>query len=181
MQNGSSPLSPASLTGSSHFTYEDLHLLPADEDYPLQSLDNSAEAKSSFDGIIDPAEARQLDEEEGALLDTTGQLPRRSSFLGRPFRGILTWIKGPDPPRAYRIQSSEWLQIACDRLLDKCFPTKWLKVSLLPLLYCLWAGVFVFASPLSLDSNVSGSGRPVRLSCTSQLWYVAQCLEATRC
>ncbi len=150
------------------------------EAFPMQTLSNNHPAKlePSNDSPFAPAQHGQYDEEEGVNLISSGRLPRRlkrshSLVSSSVLRAISTWTRGPNPPRSYRIRSSEWLQTACDRVIDACLPRRWLKLSLLLLLYILWLGMFISALPLSVVSDSdSGSDGPARLSCTSQLWWV---------
>jgi hypothetical protein len=157
------------------------------EDYPLELMvADTSVAASSYETLPALAEAGQYDEEEGPYLiargrpdqpfltdSHTSRRDRNGLLSSQPASpAVLRWLNGPDPPRIYRIQSSEWLQAAGDRLLDKCCPSRWLKLSLLLLLYALWAGMFVSALPRSVGgSNDSDAETPARLSCTSQLWY----------
>ena len=162
----------------SEISYEGHDHPLAPQDFPMQTLGDIDPAKleSSNDSPLAPAEHGQFDEEEGTNLIATDRLPRRSkgshfSVLGSVFKAISTWTRGPNPPRIYRIQSSEWLQTACDRVIDNCLPRRWLKLSLLLLVYTLWIGMFISALPLSVVNDAgAGSGGPARLSCTSQLW-----------
>ena len=153
MQNGLSASHPHPLTASTHSAYQDVSRDSTNEDYQLDFLDE----------LCDPSQSHRHDKEEGPLLPTPSQLPLRSpnggfsvrnpaksySFLARTCQNIITWSRGPVPPRFYRIQSSQWLQDACDRLLDKCLPAQWLKLCALLLLYLMWIGVFAFATPTS--------------------------------
>ena len=148
---------------------------------------DATEAASSYDAPLARRGAGEYDEEEAASLIAAERLPQRSSTGSRsswtpgsraaasksPSAAILRWMKGPNPPRIYRIRSSEWLQVPCDRLLGRCLPGKGLKLCLLLLLCVLWVGMFIFALPPSVKGgNGSVTHPPARLSCTSQLWYV---------
>ncbi|KAF2133920.1 hypothetical protein P153DRAFT_281094 [Dothidotthia symphoricarpi CBS 119687] len=118
-------------------------------------------------------------------LDVEDVVPRNRSFFTprwkkieqkvpppviRCSRKVVSWVKGPDPPRAYRI----------DPFFERVqtFPAR--TVTRLPKLavicvYCiaclLWIVLFgVIISDYSLPSNIGGLGAPVRLSCVAQLW-----------
>lgn len=159
-----------------------------DGEYPLRPLNNvdGLRTEPSHGALAESDEFENYDEEEGSYLIVPGQQPPRPPYQNHSFRSsdkapspsrsiyqaVARWIKGPEPPRIYRIQSSEWLQAACDRLLDKCCASRWLKLVLLLLIYALWIATFVFALPISADeSNDAAGGKPVRLHCVSQLWY----------
>ncbi|KIW65126.1 hypothetical protein PV04_07409 [Phialophora macrospora] len=183
MRDGAANLSP--LTRSPQSDSQALTGASDDEDYPLELMvADTSVATSSYETLQAPTGDGQYDE-EGAHLIGPGRADRpflsdgRTSWRGgnrlrssQPaFQAVIRWLNGPDPPRTYRIQSSEWLQAACDRLLDKCCPRAWLKLSLLLLLYVLWAGMFISALPASVGGgNDSDVDRPARLSCTSRLW-----------
>lgn len=167
--------------GSSRQSEESLEELAATDEYSMRPLDavdppKTERSKNNLHGNADNG-----DEEEGVSLISNEGFRRRRvgnhlssgehSFPFSLFKAIVRWTQGPPPPRIYRIRSSEWHQIACDRLLDKCLPYWRLKLALLLLLYILWAGMFISALPIAVVSDIDpGIASPTRLSCTSQLW-----------
>ncbi|OCT48793.1 LCCL domain protein [Cladophialophora carrionii] len=182
MRNGAANLSPLPRPPQSN----PQHSLRTSEheDYPLGPMvADTALAAPSYEALLTSAGAGQYDEEEGADLvaSSRGDQPllsgRRISWRSgnrlqpskSAFQAVLRWLNGPNPPRIYRIQSSEWLQAVCDRPLEKCCPSGGLKLCLLLLLYAIWAGMFILALPRSVAGS-NDSGRPARLSCTSRLW-----------
>ncbi|KIW92240.1 uncharacterized protein Z519_07224 [Cladophialophora bantiana CBS 173.52] len=156
------------------------------EDYPLRNFDevDSARDNSSHESLLGPAEPAYDREEAGILVaphelsdqPTSGNRVsgKRHNRSKSTLDAVLKWIKGPKTPRVYRIQSSEWLQNACDRLLHRVLPTKRLRLFALLILYIIWSGMFLWALPMSAISSIdSVDGQPIRLDCTSRLWFVS--------
>ncbi|KAJ9615856.1 hypothetical protein H2200_001933 [Cladophialophora chaetospira] len=172
------------LNGYSRQSQESLGGLSAAGEYSMQPLDAVDHVKPESGNESGLTDDGGQDEEEGASLISNHHLHRhprgsrsswphvrQSSFPSSMFKAISRWTQGPVPPRIYRIQSSEWLQVVCDRLLDKLLPSRWLKLSLLLLLYILWIGMFISALPVAvLSDTASETTTPARMSCTSQLW-----------
>jgi hypothetical protein len=161
----------------------------ASDNYPLQPLNGhpGPADRQILDASL--SLARQHEPEEGRLLADTDEHPQHSTLRSqlsspagnnlRPptstLQTLSRWIKGPQPSRVYQIQSSQWMQDFCDQLLDRCLPNIWLKRAALLLAFAVWIGMFVLALPTpNLDASGSADGNPLRLSCTSQLWYIAR-------
>ncbi|OQU93928.1 LCCL domain-containing protein isoform 2 [Cladophialophora immunda] len=158
-----------------------------DEGYSLHDLDGVESARDgpSRETLLGPAEPEDYDQEEARILiapqdslerptDGNGVVwtfDNRRHKSKSTLQAVLKWIKGPQPPRVYHIQSSEWLQNVCDRLLDRILPGRWLKLLALLALNVVWIGVFLVALPKSVISSTdSVDGQPIRLDCTSRLW-----------
>ncbi|KIX99098.1 uncharacterized protein Z520_05559 [Fonsecaea multimorphosa CBS 102226] len=157
------------------------------EGHPLHDLQGVEATRDdpSCESLLEPAEPDDYDPEEASILIPPRELLERSTDGDRltwtrqnrlyksksTFQAVLQWIKGPQPPRIYHIQSSKWLQNACDRLLDRVLPGRWLKLVALLALYVLWSGMFLLALPKWVISSTDPVyGRPIRLDCTSRLW-----------
>ncbi|OAP63851.1 hypothetical protein AYL99_03078 [Fonsecaea erecta] len=149
--------------------------------HPLRNLHvvDPSRVGSSRESLLGPAELEDYDREEASILiappaDGDGFSWARQNRLLKsksPFQAVSKWIRGPQPPRVYHVQSSEWLQDACDRLLDRILPGRWLKLLALLALYVSWSGMFLLALPKSVISSIdSADGQPIRLDCTSRLW-----------
>ncbi|KAH0842172.1 hypothetical protein AYO21_00203 [Fonsecaea monophora] len=164
-----------------------------DQGYSLHNLNSveSARDDSGRENFLGPAGLEDYDHEEASILLAPQELSERSDGDQRfrwtrhdrfyksesILRAVLSWIKGPQPPRVFRIYSSEWLQDACDHLIDRLLPTKWLKVFALVTLYVLWSGLFLLALRRAVVSSTdSVDGQPTRLDCTARLW-----LNSTLC
>ncbi|KAF2657337.1 hypothetical protein K491DRAFT_703513 [Lophiostoma macrostomum CBS 122681] len=108
------------------------------------------------------------------------KLPRR---MVRWTRKAIEWIKGPEPPVPYRIQPFfERIQTFPTRLLSRL--PKLARVTIYLCAFMLWLVLFgVLISKRGLPSDIGGVGAPVRLACTSKLWYSSQScgLDGTNC
>ncbi|KAF1845912.1 uncharacterized protein K460DRAFT_338648 [Cucurbitaria berberidis CBS 394.84] len=83
---------------------------------------------------------------------------------------MVNWIRGPQPPRTYRIAPffERW-QTFPVRLLARL--PKWLRICIYAISCILWIILFgVILSDYSLPSNFGGVGAPVSLGCVSSLW-----------
>ena len=96
----------------------------------------------------------------------------RATTVGSTMDAILTWTKGPSPPRPYKIEP--WLpkaQHAPLRLLDIAFPHQKQRILCLVACYLLWIGAFAAVLRQSIISTrVPGYDVPVKLSCITRLW-----------
>ena len=96
-----------------------------------------------------------------------GKLPRP---IVRVRNTVVQWVKGPQPPRIYRIAPlfERWQTLPV-RLLGR-FP-RWVRVCIYGIAFILWAvGFGVVLSDYSLPLNFAGAGPPVRLDCNDNLW-----------
>jgi hypothetical protein len=101
-----------------------------------------------------------------ARLDTTLPAP-----VIRYSRAAVNWIKGPEPPRAHRINPLfERLQTFPARQLARL--PRWARACVWIVGFVIWAVLFaVILTNYSLPSNIAGFGAPVTLSCVTNLWY----------
>ena len=99
-------------------------------------------------------------------------LPTLPAPLVRLFGRLALWIKGPQPPRQYKIKPFlERYQTIPVRLLDQWITQYHQKVWLLAGHHIFWLALFVVILRKSTSTgDVGGYGPPVRLSCTSRLW-----------
>jgi hypothetical protein len=118
----------------------------------------------------------EYDESEN-LLQTEETLPggwteKRSGWAYPAFAAIGKWVKGPNPPRSYKIEPYfSRIQTAPIRLLEKRLTRTSSKIW--SFLFFVFFWILVFASILykSVGSaDIPGYGPPVRLSCVSRLW-----------
>jgi hypothetical protein len=86
---------------------------------------------------------------------------------------VVDWVKGPNPPRIYRITPLfERIQTWPVHTLSRFLP-RWARVGVYAAACVLWAVVFgVTLSDYSLPKDLGGFGSPVGVSCTTNLWYV---------
>ncbi|KAL1304224.1 hypothetical protein AAFC00_000644 [Neodothiora populina] len=85
---------------------------------------------------------------------------------------IVTWVKGPQPPRIYKIRPIfPAVQHTPIRLLDRYAPKRMQRFWLLIFWYFLWILSFsLMLHRSSFASDVKGYGSPVRLGCTASFW-----------
>lgn len=90
----------------------------------------------------------------------------------RAWAATVKWVKGPQPPRIYRINPIfPKVQHTPIALLDRYAPRKIHRFALLVLLYFAW--LLSFSLVLwrsSFAAHIPGYGSPVRLSCTARYW-----------
>jgi hypothetical protein len=88
------------------------------------------------------------------------------------YQRSASWVKGPVPPRPYRIKPIfERVQTAPKRLLDLWAPKHHHKIWIVAAFYMLWLLSFIGLLHTSHSPQDMGRyGPPVRLSCTSRLW-----------
>ncbi|TKA29510.1 hypothetical protein B0A50_03523 [Salinomyces thailandicus] len=84
----------------------------------------------------------------------------------------VEWVKGPDPPRIFKIEPLfPKIQHAPLSLLDRYAPKRGQRVWLLALLYACW--LFAFSMVLrasSFSASIPKYGTPVRMGCGSKYW-----------
>jgi hypothetical protein len=92
--------------------------------------------------------------------------------IARWSRKAVNWIRGPAPPRSYRITPFfESVQTLPVRLLAHL--PQWVRACIFTVAFVLWVVIFgVILSEYGLPSDIGGLGPPVRLSCVDNLWYV---------
>lgn len=86
---------------------------------------------------------------------------------------VARWIKGPQPPRPYKIQPFfPSIQKFPLRILDRFFPKRKHKICLLVAHHFLWLLAFILLLRESaFSADVEGYGAPLTLSCGAALWY----------
>ena len=91
--------------------------------------------------------------------------------VARWSRKAAGWLKGPEPPRIYRITPFlERIQTFPVRQLARL--PQWVRACLYLVAFVLWAVLFaVILTNYSLPTNLAGFGAPVPLSCVTNLWY----------
>ncbi|KAL1619622.1 hypothetical protein SLS54_006559 [Diplodia seriata] len=94
------------------------------------------------------------------------------SPLARLVNSVATWVKGPTPPRPYKITPFfPAIQTAPPRLLDTYLPKRKHKAWLLAAFYALWLLSFALVLRRSaFSADIGEYGPPVMLDCTSRLW-----------
>jgi hypothetical protein len=125
-----------------------------------------------------PTPRRSLEIEETAPRHPTCRAQQTWARLGaklpapiaRCSRGVAKWIRGPEPPRVYRIAPLlERIQTLPVRRLARLPP--WALVCMYMTAFVTWAVLFaVILTNYSLPSNIGGFGAPVTLSCVTNLW-----------
>lgn len=85
---------------------------------------------------------------------------------------VVTWVKGPDPPRIWKINPYlPSIQTAPIRLLDRWAPKRMQRFALLMALYFCWLLCFVtILHKSAFSSEIAGYGSPSTLSCTDTYW-----------
>ncbi|KAI8933072.1 hypothetical protein NX059_009717 [Plenodomus lindquistii] len=88
------------------------------------------------------------------------------------WRKTVVWVKGPQPPRPWKIQPFfPRVQEAPILLLEKYFPKKKHKITLLVVFYLCWILTFGLVLHRSaFAANIPGYGSPVRVRCTDRFW-----------
>jgi hypothetical protein len=160
---------------SSSSSFERLSQHP--DEYSLKSQDDSgssqAVARNGRDSF-DPAPAIREQSTSEPLLPTSNphsvqQQKRFSCSVG----GIWEWMRGPSPPHKYRI--NPWLgrwQTAPGRLIERYFHSTKTRFCLLSACLLLWGAACICILHFSVGGQeIPGLGSPVKLSCSSRLWY----------
>ncbi|KAJ9629910.1 hypothetical protein H2203_002295 [Taxawa tesnikishii (nom. ined.)] len=133
-------------------------------------------ASEGSDTLMPPESVESIDPALGntAEQDTwAGRVKRRiPSPVQRVSGAVVRWVKGPQPPRPYKIEPFfPRIQHAPLKLLDAYAPKRTHRFWLLAGFYFLW--LLAFAAVLhksAFASDVPGYGSPVRLSCGATYW-----------
>ncbi|KAI2488036.1 LCCL domain containing protein [Pyrenophora tritici-repentis] len=92
--------------------------------------------------------------------------------LQRVWNNVVVWVKGPQPPRPWKIHPFfPRIQTAPIQLLNNYFPKKNQKIALLVFFYFCWIltfGLVLHRSAFAAD--IPGYGSPVRIRCTDRFW-----------
>lgn len=91
----------------------------------------------------------------------------------RPSSKVWTYLKGPEPPRAWKILPIlPRMQRLPLRLVDKVCPKTWQRSVALFLFYVCWIATFsAVLHKSSVADDVNGFGQPIRVSCGGVFWY----------
>lgn len=123
-------------------------------------------------GIPHDAEVVDLDTPRGPPAWTSPGWRYVPRPLQRVSQAVITWTKGPVPPRPWRITPFfPAVQTFPIRALDHWFPKKWHKLCVLfGFLFC-W--LFCFSTMLhysAFTDDVPGYGAPAPITCTATFW-----------
>ncbi|CAN9191522.1 unnamed protein product [Alternaria alternata] len=92
--------------------------------------------------------------------------------LQRIWNNVVVWVKGPQPPRPWKIHPFfPKIQTAPIQLLNNYFPERRQKIALLVFFYFCWLltfGLVLHRSAFAAD--IPGYGSPVRIRCTDRFW-----------
>ncbi|KAL7776002.1 hypothetical protein CFE70_006414 [Pyrenophora teres f. teres 0-1] len=92
--------------------------------------------------------------------------------LQRVWDKVVVWVKGPQPPRPWKIRPFfPRIQTAPIQLLNNYFPKRKQKIALLVFFYFCWIltfGLVLHRSAFAAD--IPGYGSPVRIRCTDRFW-----------
>ncbi|KAF3761965.1 hypothetical protein M406DRAFT_348078 [Cryphonectria parasitica EP155] len=85
---------------------------------------------------------------------------------------ICTYLKGPDPPRIWKIRPIlPRLQHLPLRLVDKFCPRQWQRILALFLFYVCWIATFgAVLHKSAVADDVNGYGQPVQIQCGGVFW-----------
>ncbi|KAF2267279.1 hypothetical protein CC78DRAFT_541927 [Lojkania enalia] len=92
--------------------------------------------------------------------------------LQRIWRATVVWVKGPQPPRPWKIRPFfPSVQHAPVQFLNNYFPKRRHKVILLLFFYLCWFLSFALVLHRSaFAADIPGHGPPVRIRCTDRFW-----------
>jgi hypothetical protein len=87
-------------------------------------------------------------------------------------RATANWVKGPNPPHSLLLKPLfPHIQELPVRYLDRLFPKRKHKISLLVLLYIAWFTPWTIVLLHSRSAGyIEGYGRPQTLSCSTTFW-----------
>lgn len=92
--------------------------------------------------------------------------------IQRAWKATATWVKGPQPPRPWKIRPFfPRVQAAPVQFLNNYFPKRKHKVVLLIFFYFCWLlsfGLVLHRSAFAAD--IPGYGSPVRVRCNDRFW-----------
>ncbi|OAL04340.1 hypothetical protein IQ06DRAFT_290468 [Phaeosphaeriaceae sp. SRC1lsM3a] len=133
--------------------------------------DENASIRSEDSAVL-IANSEASDEEHYAAqgpYNTSKYIPPR---VQHTWSNIVTWVKGPQPPRPWKIHPYfPKVQTAPIRLVDRYFPKKKQKIYLLVAFYFCWILTFGLVLRRSaFAADIPGYGAPVRIRCNDRLW-----------
>lgn len=91
----------------------------------------------------------------------------------KPSKKVLTYLRGPEPPRRWKIRPFvPRVQQLPLRLVDTFCPRQWQRTIVLFLFYVCWIATFgAVLHKSSVADDVNGYGQPIRVSCGGVFWY----------
>lgn len=148
-----------------------IHDQPEYRDDATSTVDSEATATNN--NTLPPYDYDDIDELP-APPDAPKYVPRP---VQRVVNSIATWVKGPQPPRPYKITPFfPAIQAAPPTLLNQYLPKRKQKAWLLVAFYALWLLCFSLVLRKSAFSTEIGEyGSPTRLTCLSRFWYDILC------
>ncbi|RMY69616.1 hypothetical protein D0863_06350 [Hortaea werneckii] len=160
----------AVLGAQQHHAHDRYHDSPNDSDdeatigpdAPLR--DSSGTPSIEFDGL------RVGGSSKGSWQDNIAR--RIPPQLHYAWEKTVEWVKGPNPPRIFKIEPLfPQIQHAPIELLDRYAPKRIQRFGLLALVIACW--LFAFSMILrasSFTASIPRYGSPVRLSCSAKYW-----------
>lgn len=150
---------------------------------PRESLDDEGAPPQAYrdDETANPSSAEPAD--VPANSETSGEeyySPQEPYYankyipprLQRTWNSVVVWVKGPQPPRPWKIHPFfPKIQTAPIQLLNNYFPERRQKIALLVFFYFCWLltfGLVLHRSAFAAD--IPGYGSPVRIRCTDRFW-----------
>lgn len=107
-------------------------------------------------------------------------LVRVPAPIKRASGAVVGWVKGPRPPRIYKIEPIfPAVQTFPLQLVDRYLPKSRHRVAALLLFYILWLTAFAAVLHHSAFADeIAGYGSPSRVTCLSRYWYVVPSLTS---
>jgi len=144
-----------------------------DEGAPPQAYRDDENATTlpveSADAIATPETSGQEHDTPQEPYYANKYIPPR---LQRVWNNVVVWVKGPQPPRPWKIHPFfPKIQTAPIQLLNNYFPERRQKIGLLVFFYFCWIltfGLVLHRSAFAAD--IPGYGSPVRIRCTDRFW-----------
>jgi hypothetical protein len=149
----------AAAAGHHDDEYHDDEPVPARGDPPFLRLEDE-----EYESVSSPARSPG----RPTALDL---LPHR---LRRAWSATARWVKGPQPPRPWKIAPfCEPWQTLPVRMVDRFFPKRRHKAALLAAFYAAWLLTFsLMLKKSAFATEVAGFGAPMNVGCLSRFWCV---------
>ncbi|RYN31207.1 hypothetical protein AA0114_g12204 [Alternaria tenuissima] len=147
-----------------------------DEGAPPQAYRDDETANTSSADPADPADVPANSETSGEEYYSPQEPYYANKYipprLQRIWNNVVVWVKGPQPPRPWKIHPFfPKIQTAPIQLLNNYFPERRQKIALLVFFYFCWLltfGLVLHRSAFAAD--IPGYGSPVRIRCTDRFW-----------
>jgi hypothetical protein len=138
---------------------------------PYHDDDEDASLPSSDTAVL-IASSEASDEEHYTIQESSYASKYIPPRLLHTWRNIVIWVKGPQPPRPWKINPYfPKIQTAPIRFIDNYFPKRKHKILLLVSFYFCWVLSFVLVLQRSaFAADIPGYGSPVRIRCTDRFW-----------